>query len=416
MCSVAAFDVLSRVVEQFASHGGSVQHVEATTDETTGGLHATLDLPVPLDGDADATAITPRTATMTADGGLEVVFSGFDAAALPGIPAATVTDRSARVAEDRIVMTVELAIDPDDDTAAAEAAAAASTESNRDATTEDREPPATEHTEGATDDTGPMAGERSDGATGAAETETAEAPDPTTGSTDATADEPSDLAARLDAVRDDSVPPYEDTEYLQTLYDACETFTEMSRHIQMDVVSETVRRYMIEAGIHDPTPYNTAAADATATAEDDAGADTAADDVSGESDGMAGGPDDATVAPADGGQPAEDDGDSSPAGMEAPSTGERTATADEAEMPDEQLMADGVGLPEHLSVGDVVTAVVESVTVYEVQRRLGLGQRRTRELLEQLDLLDLVLHRVAADPGEVTRDDVVARIRRRAGA
>jgi hypothetical protein len=146
---------------------------------------------------------------------------------------------------------------------------------------------------------------------------------------------------------------------------------------------------MIEAGVHDPTPYDTGDG-AVPPGEPAAGDDGAAEEPA----------------------PARADGD-----IADDPTGEPSSPgADGDTVPDEQLVTDGVGLPEHLCMGDVVTAVVESVTVHEVQRRLGLGQRRTRDLLDQLDLLDLVLHRVAADPErEVSRDDVVSRIRRRAG-
>ena len=65
-------------------------------------------------------------------------------------------------------------------------------------------------------------------------------------------DERSDIGAELAAVRDDAIPPYKDTDYLQHLYDSCESFREMSERIDVDVSSSTVRRYMIDVGIHSP--------------------------------------------------------------------------------------------------------------------------------------------------------------------
>jgi hypothetical protein len=63
-------------------------------------------------------------------------------------------------------------------------------------------------------------------------------------------------------------------------------------------------------------------------------------------------------------------------------------------------------------VADVVDAVVESATLFEVQRRLELDREPTQELLNQLDLLDLVLHRVAEGPKrQVSYEEVTARIR-----
>ena len=58
--------------------------------------------------------------------------------------------------------------------------------------------------------------------------------------------------AALDAVRTHSLRPYDDIPYLQELYDRCDTFEEMSERIDMDVSGETVRRYMMQAGIHEP--------------------------------------------------------------------------------------------------------------------------------------------------------------------
>mgnify|MGYP006914302652 FL=1 len=58
--------------------------------------------------------------------------------------------------------------------------------------------------------------------------------------------------AALAAVRSPELRPYDDIPYLEELYDRCDTFAEMSERIEMDVSGETVRRYMIQAGIHEP--------------------------------------------------------------------------------------------------------------------------------------------------------------------
>ncbi|MUV57420.1 hypothetical protein [Halogeometricum sp. CBA1124] len=79
---------------------------------------------------------------------------------------------------------------------------------------------------------------------------------------------------------------------------------------------------------------------------------------------------------------------------------------------EEQVVVDGVALPDGLEVTDVVDAVVESATLFEVQRRLELDRKPTQELLDQLDLLDLVLHRVSEGPKrQVSHEEVTARIR-----
>lgn len=65
--------------------------------------------------------------------------------------------------------------------------------------------------------------------------------------------------AALAAARTSELRPYDDIPYLQELYDRCDTFTEMSERIEMDVSGETVRRYMIQAGIHEPATVPTTA-------------------------------------------------------------------------------------------------------------------------------------------------------------
>ncbi|MFB6117237.1 hypothetical protein [Halosegnis sp.] len=160
------------------------------------------------------------------------------------------------------------------------------------------------------------------------------------------------------AIRDESVPPYKDTEYLAALYESCATFEEMSRHIEMDVVAETVRRYMVDAGIHTPDSY-----------------ETTTDDTEGD-------------------------------------TGEQ-ADASVPELPDESAVADVVDLPTGVSVSDIVDAVVDATTVYEVTRALGVGQNRTRELLAELGLLEQVMHRLTDDHRGRSREAVIERIQER---
>ena len=65
--------------------------------------------------------------------------------------------------------------------------------------------------------------------------------------------------AALEAARTQELRPYDDVAYLQELYDRCDTFAEMSERIDMDVSGETVRRYMIQAGIHEPATARPAA-------------------------------------------------------------------------------------------------------------------------------------------------------------
>jgi len=314
-----SFDTLSRLIDDHESRGRSVRNVEATADGADGGtLRVTMDVPVPLCS-ASGPAPEPEAAALTGEAGLQVEFSP-----PPVVPpeleveaAITTVERTARVADGELLVGAELVIDPSDD-----------------------------------------------GTVGAS------------GTTCDAVDEPAERPAAdpgtsgPEAVRDDSVPPYEDADYLRALYESCETFSEMRDEIAMDVSAETVRRYMIDADVHDPTAYETVGAETR-------GSDAAADD---------------------GAQDAE------------------TGSAEEDDpldrIPDEQLVADGLGLPDDVEIPDLVDAVVESTTVRGVERRLGLEQERVRGLLKQLNLLDLVLGRISDRPDrEVTREEAVSRIR-----
>lgn len=310
-----SFDVLSELIEEYESRGNSVERVETTTAAgDPGRLHATVDLRIPLCPAAGELSLTPEAATVTEDG-LSVEFDAL--VPTPEAADATVSadTQDARVANEDLLVTISLDV----------------------ASAGDAEP--TSRQDDESDPTGRVDASAQEQASGAR----------------------SDRAAHLAAVRNDDLPPYEDTDYLQLLYDTCETFTEMSREIEMDVSSETVRRYMIEADIHTPASYDT-------------GRDA----------------DDTTV-----------------------STG--SVTENPIDIPDEQLVTDGAGLPADLQVSDIVEAVVDAMTVYEVQRDLGLDGPRTRELLSQLNLLDLVVHRVADAPEQDrSYEEVAARIRQSA--
>ncbi|SFR67565.1 hypothetical protein SAMN04487947_3440 [Halogeometricum rufum] len=383
----SAFDVLSELVERCEANGRELRSVEVSTDDGRAGtLSAEMEVPVSLceaNAGGSESDLTPAAATVTEGGGLCVEFAAgvVDQLTEPAEPGVSATVRGARVGDEgELLVAVGLHIDPanratgPDGRDGSETVSGANERSYGDRSDADRdreeqshedpsatEPPTTEQT--AVDPSAdPTASPEPDGGPDPSRSETREA-------TERGAD-----GETLDDVRDDSVPPYEDTPYLRRLYETCDTFVEMSEEIPMDVASETVRRYMIEAGVHDPTSYDTSPA-STSTESLDA-------------EGTA----------ADGGDPGS-----------AAST--PTMEAVEAAV-EEQVVVDGVALPDGLEVTDVVDAVVESATLFEVQRRLELDRKPTQELLDQLDLLDLVLHRVSEGPKrQVSHEEVTARIR-----
>lgn len=305
-----SLDVVGDVVDAWESGGWPVRTVETNCGEEA--VRASIDLVVPFCPAGEESGPAPTAASLTGTGTVEVEIP----ATLPDLPDETGTavsteDRTARVDGGDVVLSIDLSIDPSGGTADG---------------TERRD-----------------TGDRAETASGSADVECQGSSDRTVADTD---------AAASPAVRDESVPPYDDVEYLEWLYDSCDTFAEMSRLIELDVSAETVRRYMIEAGVHDPATYDTADQDPSAGASD-------------------------------GG----------------------------AVIAEEHLVADGIGLPAELTIEDIADAVVESDTVYEVTRSLGLEQARTRDLLRQLNLLDLVLGHLGAAGREVSYETVATRVR-----
>lgn len=178
---------------------------------------------------------------------------------------------------------------------------------------------------------------------------------------------------RIERHRPD-VPPFEDTAYLREVYETHDTFAEMAAELDMDVTAETVRRYMIDAGIHEPTRYNTgsdsAESDASSTAED---------------------------------RPRENEDGTEPL-VEPEAGGDADGTP--------VLVTDGIGLPEGLSVEEFIEIVKNSRTLYEVQREMGVEREAARDLLKEYNLLDFVMGQLACESElYVTREEVIARIR-----
>ncbi|NHN62473.1 hypothetical protein G9463_04005 [Haloarcula sp. JP-Z28] len=388
----AAFTALAEVIDAYESRGRSIETVEASPAGTGDAvLDVTVAMPVSLrsGGGADA-GLTPETAGLTESGDLEVTFSP-SATELPSTAGASlsIANASATVTDDGLLLTVQLTIDATAageaasvdcrpkqadaaDAATATAAHSADTSEGDDASLDGS---AVSDSESVSDgDDSSQEGLQSDGAS-TADTQS-----------DSETDSESDPFA---AVRDDSVPPYEDTDYLQALYDECDNFRAIAEQIQMDVSSETVRRYMIEADIHVPNTYNTSSDD-----EEDPSVES---ETSDEDAAQSGAMD-------------EDEQISVTEPVSAESSG--PAGESVGELPDEQLVTDGIGLPTDVKLQDVADAVVDSDTVYEVQRYLSLDRGQTRDLLEQLNLLDLVLCRLADEPDHaVSYGTVASRIR-----
>jgi hypothetical protein len=183
----------------------------------------------------------------------------------------------------------------------------------------------------------------------------------------------------VDTARAREVPPFRDPELLEEVYASCETFAEMTDAIGMDVTAETVRRYMIDHGIHQPDSYDTADA---STHDTDADASTHDADAS-------------------------TDEESPPGGM---GDGDQETAADGET--GHVVLTDGTGLPDDVTVEMLIETVQRSNTVLEVKRDLGIERQEALGMLQRLDMVDLVIGRLDAETKrDVSRADVIERLR-----
>jgi hypothetical protein len=176
---------------------------------------------------------------------------------------------------------------------------------------------------------------------------------------------------------DRDLPPFKNPQLLGEVYDACDTFAEMADALDMDVTAETVRRYMIDFGIHEPSSYDTGAGDGS----DEAPEVDEAPEI-----------DEAQEA------------DEAPEIDEAPEADDVEGTP--------PVLSDGIGLPDDITVETLIETVERSNTIYEVKRDLGVGREDALEMLRECNLLDLVMCRLATEAErDITREDVVERLR-----
>lgn len=376
---------LSEIIDRCESDGRTIRRVEAEpfNRESCDESHATIDVSVSLCSTEETSDdVSPRTASIQDDGGLQVTAAP---SSLPEmsqyIPEDVSADREgARIGEDgSVLVTYTLAMGAGSETPATSTADINQAESESQtvhqtcsgsvtANSTDCESPATDDAETDTQSLNHRA------AALAHEEQTRNR---------------NETQRKLEAVRNEDLPPYEDTEYLQCLYESFDTFTEMSEELERDVASETVRRYMIDAGVHEPSTYDT---------------ETEAEDQSSHGEETETNTDGASEADAD---PTGDD-------TESDSTTDGTVKMDDPidNVSNKQIVADGIGLPDDLTIEELADTIQASMTLYDVQRQLDLSRDCAQELLEQLNLIDLVMRRVADNPEkQVSREKIAERIR-----
>ena len=155
------------------------------------------------------------------------------------------------------------------------------------------------------------------------------------------------------AVTDRDVPPFRDRQLLAEVYESCDTFAEMTDELGMDVTPETVRRYMVDHDIHQPNSYE---------------------------------------------------------------TGDEQVDRQASEQAEDQqppvALPDGIGLPDDVTVDSFIETIKRSNTIYEVKRDVGIPQEDALDMLRELNLIDLVVGRLATEgERDIAREDIVERLR-----
>lgn len=358
----SSFADLSGLVETLERRGVEVRGVRCGAGDLVadGSLSVTLDLGVSLcdavrgDGAAGATA----DATVDADGTLAVDLS----VAAPLLPEGVAVARSgveAGLEGETLVASVPVSVPVDGGPADAAAA--------------DREVAGPSGGGPDADDAGPDASDVAAAADGG-----------TADDLSAATDGQATAGSRTDAGGGSDVPVFRDPERLRAAYERCDTFAEMTEALGLDVTAETVRRYMIDAGVHEPTSYDTGSDDGDGDGASAGDETSAGGRPEGAAAGDAGGPD----------------------GEDVPDAG----TAED--LPDDGLYADGIGLPDGLTVEGLIETIRRSNTLYEVSHDLDVERGTARAVLEDLNLLDLVVGRLAMEAErEVSREEVVRRLR-----
>lgn len=184
------------------------------------------------------------------------------------------------------------------------------------------------------------------------------------------------VPAVLEQTATSGQPAYKDPDALQDVYERYDTFPKMTAALGVDVTSETVRRYMVKHGIHEPDD-----ADETEMTDE---AEMKNEDADGTEDSRG-----------------IDAGDVSVA--------EALASADQDET-EETLAADGLGVPKDLTVAELAEIVTRSRTVHEAKQHLDIDYAHTRRLLSELDLIDFISGRLSSSQNEVTAEDIYAQL------
>jgi hypothetical protein len=88
------------------------------------------------------------------------------------------------------------------------------------------------------------------------------------------------------------------------------------------------------------------------------------------------------------------------------------ATAADSDGGEAVVLSDGIGLPDNVSVEALIETVNRSNTIHEVKEDLDMERKEAHEMLKELNLVSVVMGRLANDAGrEMQREDIVEHLR-----
>lgn len=165
----------------------------------------------------------------------------------------------------------------------------------------------------------------------------------------------------------ENLPPHRNPDALQAAYEKCNTFVEMKQALGTEVTPEAVRQQMVKHGIHEVPEER----------------------------------------PPEG----ETDSDSRESENTSPPSDNVSKDTQQIDSPKEvEFISDG-GFPAELTVSSLKDIVQSSQTLYEATQQLDVDQEEARDLLKQLNLLDLVTGRLSTrDERHVTEEEIDRRI------
>lgn len=202
----------------------------------------------------------------------------------------------------------------------------------------------------------------------------------TTDSTDTTTD--TAAAANNSTHYETTRPAYRDPDRLKEVYKKYDTFQEMTDALDVDVVPQTVRHYMIKHAIHEPATQS----------ESQPATPVVTDGHGNASDELEMGRTPSTVSSPTDADPARNASHPQQAPSEVSGATESTTSQISQEIAHHQCEQEypaAIELPTDM-VDDVKACARQATTLTGVQHQLGLDRTQTRHLLQELGVLEWV--------------------------